>query len=383
MDKTLDLCQDSRVGLFDLDEYQAKKARADESAIPPREFPVAFAEVFFNGRKQTLRFQPVLFDGGHVFIGFRTLDSEEESTRQLIAGGGNMFWGESADLTEVPEALLVETERSFDSESWLGQAVKAIEHNHFGCMIIEVPEDKYDFYLYKFFGSTGAVKVEVYLTGTDGNRRPYRPENDIDYDPRPRHKYWANPQEAASLLLSLDADKFAQYLELQKADPSSVYGLSSRWQEMTFAQKHAMLPPIEREIERELLPLMRAVVWSDSSFSNGAPLQSARELQRPFWRRPRFWVETEADEIGDILALNERLTQRIGALWPHLHAHFAPLVTHKTDIHPAVSHWMRYRGAYIVEWQQPNAHEHLESRLLLRDFLAERGVSLDVLERGL
>jgi len=383
VDKTLDLCQDSRVGLFDLDDYQAKKARADESATPAREFPVAFAEVFFNGRKQTLRFQPVLFDGGHVFIGFRPEELGEE--HELIAGGGEappISFNKRDEANTLPQALLVDTERAFKVKSWLESATQGVESGQFGRLVVEETGSNFLSILFHFYGSTGAVVTEHYQIFLDGHRGLIYAERKSDYDPEPR-TYWANPQEAASLLLSLDADEFARHLELQKADPSSVYGLSSRWQEMTFAQKHAMLPPIEREIEREILPLMRAIVWSDSAFSNGAPLQSARELQSPFWRRPRLWVEKDADEIGDIMALDERCARRIRALWPHLHAHFAPLVSDVTDIHPAIEHWMRYRGAYIVEWQQPNAHEHLEARLLLRDFLANRGVSLDVTERKL
>jgi len=368
------------VGLFDLDDYKAKKARADESATPAREFPVAFAEVFFNGRKQTLRFQPVLFDGGHVFIGFRPEDLGEE--HELIAGGGDAPPLASKKVDEakaLPQALLVNTRRAFKIKSWLSLARQAVESGQFGRLVVEETGSNFLSILYHFYVSTGAVVTEHYHTYKDGFRGFGYASRKADFDPI-GVSYWANSQEAASLLASLDAEQFALYLEIQKADPNSVYGLSSRWHEMTFAQKHAMLPLVEQEIERELLPLMRAIVWSDSSFSNGAPLQSARGLQKPFWRRPRLWVEPDSAEIGDVMALDERLKRRIRALWPHLHAYFAPLVSNKTDIHPAISHWMRYRGAYIVEWQQPNAHEHLEARLLLRDFLAKRGVSLDILE---
>ena len=364
------------MGLFDLDDYKAKKARADESATPPREFPIALAEVLFDGRTQTLRFQPVLFDGGEVFIGFRTEDSEEE----FIVGGGG-YQASKGSLDEVPVALHITTNKSFDPANWLARVVRAVENGHFGRLFVEEPSGKQENYLFHFFGSTGAVDTAHYHHYLDGSRG--LAHRKASYDPSPRYGYWANPQEATKLLLSLDADEFALHLELQKADPNSVYGLSSRWDDLSFAQKHAMLPPMEQGIERELLPLMRAIVWSDSSFSNGDPLQSARELQKPFWRRPRLWVAPDGAEIGDILALDERFTKRIRTLWPHLHAYFAPLVSYQTDIHPAISHWMRYRGAYIVEWEQPNAHEHLEARLLLRDFLANRGLSLDVLERNL
>ena len=383
MDKTLDLCQDSRVGLFDLDDYKKKKARADESATPAREFPVAFAEVFFNGRKQTLRFQPVLFDGGHVFVGFRPENLGEE--HELIAGGGEapmIPFNDGGEAKNLPQALLVHIEQAFKAKSWLPLAAKAVESGQFGRLIVEETGRDFLSVLYHFYASTGAVVTEHYQVFLDGHRGRFFASHKADYDPNPQ-PYWAESEAAGKVLSSLDADEFARNLELQKAEPFSVYGLSSRWPEMTFAEKHALLPPIEREIERELLPLMRAVVWSDASFSNGAPLQNPRELQKPFWRRPRFWVEPEADEIGDVLALDERFTKRIRALWPHLHAYFAPLVADKNDIHPAVAHWMRYRGAYIVEWQQPNAHEHLEARLLLRDFLAGRNISLDNLERRL
>jgi len=371
------------VGLFDLDDYKAKKARADESATPAREFPIAFAEVFFDGRKQTLRFQPVLFDGGHVFIGFRPENLGEE--HELIAGGGKSPWISPNywdDERELPQAALVPTPQAFDSRDWLQDAVNGVEEGEFGRLTVENTGDNFISVLYSFYSSVGAIMAEHYRVYLDGHNKRMSDRERPLFDPNPR-PYWASPQEAAKLLASLDADEFAQYLELQKADPNSVYGLSSRWQEMTFAQKHALLPPMEQEVEREILPLMRALVWSDSSFSNGALLQNARELQKPFWRRPRLWVEPDSAQIGDVMALDERCARRIQALWPHLHAHFAPLVSDKADIHPAISHWMRYRGAYIVEWQQPNAHEHLEARLLLRDFLANRGVSLDVLERKL
>lgn len=74
------------------------------------------------------------------------------------------------------------------------------------------------------------------------------------------------------------------------------------------------------------------------------------------------------------------LFDRIRALWPHLSAPFTLLVAgQKANFHSAGLHWMRFRGAYLVEFEQPNAHEHLEARLLLR----EHGVELDVLEREL
>jgi len=383
VDKTLDLCQDSRVGLFDLDDYQTKKTRADESATPSREFPVALAEVFFDGRKQTLRFQPVLFDGGHVFIGFRPENLGEE--HELIAGGGGApfdLFRQRGEERTFPQALLILTEEAFQPQSWLERAIQAVDKGLFGRLIVEETGFKFLSILFHFHNSAGAVMTEHYQNITDGNMGYFSALQQTDFDPRPR-TYWAKFEEAGEILISLNADEFARYLELQKAEPFSVYGLSCRWAEMTFAQKHALLPPVEQEIERELLPLMQAIVWSDASFSNGAPLQSAKELQKPFWRRPRLWVAPDSAEVGDVLALDERFKRRIHALWPHLHTYFAPLVAGKTDIHPAISHWMRYRGAYIVEWQQPNAHEHLEARLLLRDFLANRGVLLDVLERGL
>ncbi|BCM89931.1 hypothetical protein IAD21_01781 [Abditibacteriota bacterium] len=59
------------MGLFDLDEYQQRRKRADESATPPRSFPLAYANVHFNGQKQKLHFAPFLLDGRHIFISFR------------------------------------------------------------------------------------------------------------------------------------------------------------------------------------------------------------------------------------------------------------------------------------------------------------------------
>lgn len=370
------------MGFFDLDDYRVKKDRADESATAPRAFPVALAEATFDGRKQTLRFQPVLFDGGHVFISFRP--QEKQPSHDLIAGGGDTptVSFNSSGEEDIPQALLVPTERAFHPKSWLSQAVQAVERGHFGRLIVD--GTSFLSVVYHFYSSMGLVVSEHYQVFRDGHRGLFYASQRADFDPSPDQEAWAKPEDAALLLARLNADEFALHLERERADLNSIYGISSRWNEMSFEEKSAMLPPIETAIGEELVPLMRALVWSDPILSSGASLRSPHELQRAFWRRPRFWIEPDAEPTGDIMALNKRFARRIRVLWPHLSAAFAPLVAGQSaDVHPAVLHWMRYRGAYIVEFEQPNAHEHLEARLLLRDWLRERGVELDVLEREL
>ncbi len=374
------------MGLFDLDEYKRKKKRADESATAPRAFPVAFADALFDGRSQKLRFEPVLLDGGHVFISFRPEDADAK--HDLIAGGGNSFYQERPELPDVPEALLVQTNDAFSPDKWLKRAANAVGAGHFGRLVVE--QNGHQSFDYHFFGSTGVVNTEHYLMILDGSWGRFLAHHKADYDPNPNSLFWAKSDEAADLLIRLDANEFALHLEHQLADVTSIYSISSRWEDMDFEEKHALLPDWEKQIERDIVPLMRAVVWSDPLLSfddqivrSPTPSNPSQPGQ-PFWRRPRFWIKPDRDK-GEAFHLAERFEKRILKIWPHIVAQFWPQIEtlQRSEVHPAVLYWMEYRGAYLVKFESPNAHEHLESRLLLRDFLFRKGVSLDAIDAEL
>lgn len=361
--------QNCAMGLFDLSEYKKKKQRADESATDPRAFPVALSEVLFDGRKQTLRFEPVLLDGGHVFIAFRPEKHGPEFN--LIVGRGD---AKGRDYVPIE----VETERAFKPEAWLKDARSGVEEGVFGRLRVEQSPMELR---YGFFASNGQMQTVEYQFYMDGNYGNFMASRTAQYDPWPEVEAWAAPADAPTLLLELDETEFLAHLEREKADFHSIYGISSRWNEMSFEEKHALLPDFEKEIEREIVPLMRAVVWSEPSLGRGGMLQFVSESEKPFWRRPRFWIKPDRDK-GETLYFDKRFETRILKIWPHIVARFLPRFESldKEEVHPAVLHWMKYRGAYLIEFEMPNAHEHLEARLLLRDFLFERGVSLEKLE---
>ncbi len=358
------------VGLFDLGDYKRRKERADESATGPRAFPVVFADVIFDGRKQKLRFEPVLLDGGHVFIAFRPENHGPEFN--LIVGRRDP---EGTGCVPIE----METERAFKPASWLKDACTGVESGAFGRLQIEQSSMELLYVFFALDGQINTVEYQFYLDGSYGN---FMARVRADYDPFPEIEVWASPEDAPDLLLELDESEFLAHLEREKADYGSVCGISANWNNWDFDEKHALLPDFEIQIERELLPLMRAVVWSDPSLGVGNSIQSATATAKPFWRRPRFWVKPDEDQ-GETFHFDKRFEKRIEKIWPHIVACFLPRfeTLERTEVHPAVLHWMNYRGAYLIEFDVPNAHEHLEARLLLRDFLYQKGVSLDKLER--
>ncbi len=73
---------------------------------------------------------------------------------------------------------------------------------------------------------------------------------------------------------------------------------------------------------------------------------------------------------------------------PQFVPRLAPMMEHralKEDANspPGAASWIRVRAGHLIEIGALAHHEHLEARLLLRDWLRKRGVELDVLERKL
>lgn len=201
-----------------------------------------------------------------------------------------------------------------------------------------------------------------------------------DYDPKLRARLWCEPREAAEILLVTDEEGFTGFLQSERAQHAPAVRLAQAWPSLPLEERRAHLPLAERAIEREVRALMRAIFWSDPN-AQTADLGGRRG--KAFWRRPRLAVSPD-DSIGTLIFDSPAHKARMEQLWAHVAPHFAASVAvDPFDLHPSAAHWMSCGGAYFVQLSHPTLHEHLEARLLLRDWLRARGVELDDLERTL
>ena len=194
----------------------------------------------------------------------------------------------------------------------------------------------------------------------------------------------------------LDNQQLAVYVREQEADPTTAAGFARAWLGWSHAERLSWLPPLERAFEDELTKLMKWIYWSAPQFER--PKNFPNTHRRPQqWFRPRFVVQSEgigelffdarwfAPDTGDKMLL---LQQRLTAIWPTIERALAPerakLQTQRSALPPSVAHWCYRRGCYHVTFGPPTAHEQIESRVALREWLWTRAnADLDSIERAL
>lgn len=131
--------------LFDLDDYKAKKARADESAQQTRTAPRVAALVRWRGQRQRVEFELQPLDGAQVCLAF---SPPEKPAVFLVVGRSSGFLD--------TDYLSYSCEKALDARVWLGDAVAASEQNRFGRLLVR--EEGFGV-MHDFHGSLGLAFV--------------------------------------------------------------------------------------------------------------------------------------------------------------------------------------------------------------------------------
>ncbi|BCM93449.1 hypothetical protein IAD21_05340 [Abditibacteriota bacterium] len=367
---------------FDLSEFEVLKQRADESAREPQPLPTEWVTVNWNGNPHHLELQLVLLDGDKKFVMFSP--PERPGERFFV---GTAPHGEKKDIWNeyVMSALCVSNLFWLQEEEWTDEAVKALERGAFGRMRVQEHADASA--TFDFFGSTGYLFSWNYIEYIDGMGSLRAAMASPDYDPQIKGALWCEPLDARQLLLERSEDEVFALVSAPDERVGATVRLSRHWPEMSHDERRTFLPPIELAIEAEVQSLMRALLWSDPHWSDEEFVAKHADFLA-LWRQPRFCLAvaeggSRSDFRWNLGRDDALLRSRLKRLWQLVGEEIEKRFQGKTfDFAPCVAHWMRMRGGYIVQVGVPTHHEHLESRLLIRDFLAQMGESLEKLENA-
>lgn len=367
------------MGIFDLSAFQPLKRRADESARAPQQHPDQRVEAKWNAELCSLDLELVPLDGYQAFVAFSPPDQPKQ----------RFFVGEALDARDVwnervPQALRVLPATHTKNASWTSPIIAAIESGSFGRM--RVVEHAGASATYDFFSSTGSVFSWDYIEYDDGIGPQLAAMASPDYDPQTSSVLWCEPLDAKQLLLELSEDEVFTFLDLPDEQASESVKLARRWPHLTHDERREFLPPVELQIEDEVVSLMRAVLHSDSLWDDANFAQKHADF-RALWRHPRFCIAAHEEKTRTDLQTNlgfdlKPISPRLNRLWNTIIRYMEARVRLEDFTIPAcAARWMRVRGGYILETGAPTQHEHLESRLVLSEFLARHGESLDKLEQ--
>ena len=367
------------MGIFDLSAFQLLKRRADESAKAPQPLPTQRAEAKWNGKLCSFELELVPLDGYQAFVAFSPPDQPNQ----------RFFVGEALSATDVwneavPQALRVLPATHTEDASWTSPIVAAIESGSFGRM--RVVEHAGASATYDFFSSTGTVFSWDYIEYDDGIGPGRAAMASPDYDPQTSGVLWCEPRDAKRLLLELSEDEVFALLDLPDEKASESVLLARRWPKMTHDERRQFLPPVELQIEDEVVSLMRAVLHSEPLWNDANFAQKHADF-RALWRHPRFCIAAREPTTRTNLQSNlgfdlKLISPRLNRLWNTIIRHVEARLRLEDFTLPAcAARWMRVRGGYISETGAPTQHEHLEARLVLSEFLARHGESLDKLEQ--
>ncbi len=386
--------------------YDWSRAQTDEEReiyrnadSPPPPEPTTIP-LMWNGARTPLLIEPVLVNRSYYFafrpIGAPEMEAFVVGTLESSGGKDNFGWRD----TDAMEPYYYS---GYSSQSWLADVVGNIQHGYFGKIEAKRhTQNNYEGWLWNFFGSRGRVvwdftkrRVALGSFAMPGFHQLCHPNFSDDLTTTP----WCSPQRAPALLRELNGVQLDERLERESADPKTPAGFARAWANWSNDERRAQLPALEREVEAELARVLKWAFWSAPALCELSeyPFDSDHPQQ---WFRPRFCVHS--DDAGGHFFFNERYAShaqaailisaqaRLEALWPHFAAAFSEQREQLRRwrelelLPPSLAHWCHRRGCYAVNFDAPTAHEQLESRLALRDWLRARaGVELDEIERDL
>ena len=396
----------------------------------------AQATVEWQGERVPMFFEPLEIYGTWL-VTFRPQDAPAERALVVAQPAEKEFLSDvTADQFVSLEPLELE---AFDTDettpAWLPRCVELVEKQSYGRLEVENSDEESDeesdedlrcsacwCQLYGADGWRTRHSYKNYVTIGSYLHRTSAVLSDPQYDEELYQDPWCEAERAPAWLHTLDDAEFRALVARISGKRDSLLGAARLWNTFSFEQRRHLLPPLEREIEAEVCRVMQWALWSEPSLRTIADAQDNEHIRDCLWRRPRFcarpeplfghffynaswWTwsspnysqflldldkdDDEAEDEEDATKTDYPLDaeSRLRAIWSHVERAFAPQIAQlreSGELHPSIAHWCHFRGAYIVQVETPTAHEKLESRVALRDWLRARaGVELRDIERAL
>ena len=388
-----------------MDIYQWRhkygEAKTKSPHLPPPTHATTVS-VRWNGALTPMLIEPIEVTGT-IYFAFRPFGAPKSSGFVVgqDASGGDDFGNinENCDAFGFRDEGALCPFRSYHERNYRGveDLVRRIERGWYGRLDLQTGE-RQGCCQSAFYGSRGRlirdeegdVLMGMMMTPGMSDLR------EADYDPPLPALPWCDAAQAPELLARLDNAQLADYIAEQQADATTAAGFAHAWLSWPHAERRAWLPPLERDIEDELCRVMKWIYWSAPQLKQPEDFPETRRRPQQ-WIRPRFVVQSEgagefffdarwfAPDTGEKMQL---LEQRLTQMWPFIERAFATQRTklrlQRRALPPSVAHWCYRRGCYNVTFAPPTAHELIESRVALREWLwTHANADLDSIERAL
>lgn len=348
-----------------------------------RKFEVVQASAQWNGREQLFNWQP--FEATQDWSGFVRRYSISSSVIFIS------FWrpeweGEEEFLVAAPvlddDDILMLAPANWDEvdfedgTAWLQRARQHVEKGWWGCLS-QGENDGPDFYAAdgQVFHEPVPPLMGCTFYGADWFEELREPRP-------PRNWRWASAEDAVEILGTTP-----------KAHPHSLthyenLGMEKvcQWLDLTTAQKRAFLPPVELEIERELIRLVTWMWASAPVWRSPRASEEAQQLSQDsdFWHRTRFMIQkpdaSKPFDFGGLFTSNNEAVNHTSSLlhrlWPHivrgLESQLAELDELAIELENHHIMFFRTYCAYKVCFEPPTFHEAMDAIFALQEWLAER-----------